>query len=94
MDFAYSPRTAFAIKLPAGRYQLRLRGEDGGIVEGTTKTWKCSRPAGRHRVPGDSRTQMDAVLSIERPQRHFLPGRKRIFYVLPHYAEEYNRINM
>lgn len=92
VDFAYNPRTAFAVKLPAGRYQLRLRGEDGGIVEGTTKTlevFKARRSGiGYQVIPEHKWTRR---FESNDPSDIFYLDGKRIFYVLPYYAEEYNQ---
>lgn len=91
-DFAYSPRTAFIVKLPVGRYQVRLRGENGEIVEGTAKTLEVfdarRRGIGYNVIPEHKWTR--SFQSNDPSEIFYLDGR-RVFYVMPHYAREYNR---
>jgi len=90
-DFAYSPRTAFIVKLPEGRYQVRLRGEDGQVVEGTTKWLEVfdarRRGIGYSVIPEHKWTR--SFQSNDPADIFYLDGR-RIFYIMPHYAREFN----
>ena len=90
-DFAYSPRTAFAIKLPEGRYEMRLRGPDGNVVQGTTKKLEVFN-ARRHGVGYSVIPEHKWTRSFQSndPSDIFYLDGKRVFYIMPHYAREYN----
>ena len=90
-DFAYSPRTAFAVNLPEGRYQVRLRGPDGEIVPDTTKTLEVfdSRRQGVGYLVIPEHKWTRSFQTNDPSDILYLDGR-RVFYIVPHHAREFN----
>ena len=90
-DFAYSPRTAFAVKSAEGRYQVRLRGPDGEIVPSTTKTLEVfdSRRQGVGYLVIPEHKWTRSFQTNDPSDILYLDGR-RVFYIVPHHAREFN----
>lgn len=91
-DFAYQPREAFAVKLPEGRYQVRLRAPDGSIVADSQKKLDVFSPrregVGYGVIPEHRWTRR--FQSNDTSDTFYLDGH-RVFYLLPFDAKEYNR---
>lgn len=90
-DFAYSPRTAFAVKLPQGRYRIQLRGPDGQVVPDSVKTLEVfdARRYGVGYVVIPEHKWTRSFQSNDPSDIFYLDGH-RVFYVVPHHAREFN----
>jgi|GEM_PF-233116 len=90
-DFAYQPRQAFAVNLPAGRYTVKVIAEDGSVVpnsERTLQVFEARRTGVGFKVRPEHRWTM--------PENHFEPSTTfyldgtRVFYVEPYFARGFN----
>lgn len=90
-DLVYQPRQAFIINLPAGRYEVRLRGADGQVVPGSERTLDIFAPRRTgtlYRVSPEHKWTRPFE-SGDPSDTFYLDGR-RVFYVEPYHASEYN----
>lgn len=90
-DYAYAPRSAFAVNLPAGNYEIRLRGPDGNIVDGSVRRLEVFAPRRTgvtfEMIPAHRWTRR--MFSQDASQVFYQNG-ERIFYLIPNHAKEFN----
>ncbi len=90
-DFAYQPRQAFAVNLPAGRYTVKVIGEDGNVVPDSERTLEVFKPrrtgVGLGVIPEHKWTRR--FQSNDASDVFYLDG-TRVFYILPYNAQEFN----
>src|SRR5690606_31667226 len=90
-DFAYQPRQAFAVNLPAGRYTVKVIGEDGNVVENSERTLEVYDArrvgVGFGVIPEHKWTRR--FQSNDPADTFYLDG-TRVFYILPFNAREFN----
>lgn len=90
-DFAWQPRKAFILDLPPGRYTVRMKDGEGNVVPGSEKRLDVftARRAGTAMIvrPEDKWTR--PFQSSDPSDVFYLDGR-RVFYITPHVAQEFN----
>lgn len=90
-DFAYAPRTSFAINLPEGKYGVRMRGENGEIIAGSEKQLEVFSPrrigVTYEVIPAHKWTRR--IFSHDTSSVFYQDG-QRVFYLIPSHAREFN----
>jgi len=90
-DFAYQPRQAFAVNLPAGRYTVKVIDDEGNVVEGSERTLQVydarRTGVGFGVIPEHKWTRR--FQSNDPSDTFYLDG-TRVFYILPFSAKEFN----
>lgn len=90
--FVYPPRTAFVINLPAGRYQIEMIDEAGQVIENSVKNlvvFEARRDSLSYMVRSEHMWTRP-FRTNDPSEVLYLEGR-RIFYLEPFEAEEYNQ---
>lgn len=89
--YVYAPSTAFVVNLPKGTYQIEMVDPDGKVVPGTTKrlvVFERRREGVSYHVRREHMWTVPFETS-DSADVLYLEGR-RVFYLLPHRADEYN----
>lgn len=90
-DFAYQPRKAFIVDLPPGRYTVRVRDDAGNVVAGSEK--RLDVFAARREGTGLSvlpEHKWTRGFQSDDPSDIFYLDGRRVFYIAPHQAQEFN----
>ncbi|MFQ6067226.1 MAG: hypothetical protein ACE5K3_08120 [bacterium] len=92
--YTAEPRQDYIINLPVGSYQIRIRAEDGTIIEGSEKnlvtfTSRRTGGTGYEVIPGNRWTMRE---SCDDPARIIYAAGKNTLYFNPFTQDEYNEL--
>jgi len=92
--YVTEPKKDYIINLPVGKYQIRIRAEDGTIVEGSEKnlfvfTSRRKGGVGYEIIPGNRWTKRE---QCNDPADIIYAAGRNILYFRPYYQDEYNEL--